>query len=367
MYYIQNPTSSLKNALEELARKYGKEFNGDVDAFMEASKYASTNGGADNYLKQVFDIANGGGQPPIPTPVIDVDDITGVSEDGVTNATTSIVITDGDGWDVAVTTDGTIVTAASINDSTLIYTVAMNSSTERSGSITITMSMSGQQDVVKTISVTQLGAYTRLEWIKFTRGGYVNTGQIFEQGDRIRFRFELSYEQDSVSLIFGAFTKTSTIHKNRLTFNKGFTNNSSVTCSTQGSGGADFFMGKFNSDEIVTIDFDFSKTSIDGYLINGSSSSIYNFNVSNIPSYNTEYSIYLNSYNINNKNAYEQLSIPSCNMTIYEYTVIDVHGNTKCNIVPVLVNGSPKFKDTINDNYIEISIISGFTPTITYA
>ena len=155
MYYIQNPTSNLKNALEELARKYGKEFNGDVDAFVEASKYASTNNGVDKYLEQVFDIVNGGGQPPIPTPVIDVNDITGVSEDGVTNATTTVTITDGDGWGVTVTTDGTIVTAASINNDTLTYTVAINSSTSRSGSITITLSRSGQEDVVKTISVTQ--------------------------------------------------------------------------------------------------------------------------------------------------------------------------------------------------------------------
>ena len=232
------------------------------------------------------------------------------------------------------------------------------------------MSMSGQQDVVKTISVTQLGAYTRLEWIKFTQGGYVDTGQIFEQGDRIQFRFALSSgSQASAPLIFGAFTKTSTIHKNRLTFNKGSIDNYnlSVVTSNQDSGGVNFFRGQFDSGQNVTIDFDFSKASSSGYLVDGYSSSIYNFNASNIPSYDTEYSIYLNSYNINDKNAYEELGIPSCNMTIYEYKVIDVHGDTKCDIVPVLVNGSPKFKDIINGNYIDISIISGFTPTITYA
>ena len=125
MYYIQNTTSNLKNAIDELARKYGKEFNGDIEAFVRASKYASVNGGVDNYLEQVFDIANGGGEPPVPIPVIDVDDITGVSEDGVTNATTSIVITNGDGWDIVVTTDGIVVTSASVVDSSLVYSVAI--------------------------------------------------------------------------------------------------------------------------------------------------------------------------------------------------------------------------------------------------
>lgn len=652
MYYIQNPTSNLKNALEELARKYGKEFNGDVDAFVEASKYASTNNGVDKYLEQVFDIVNGGGQPPIPTPVINVDDITGVSEDGVTNATTTVTITDGDGWGVAVTTDGTIVTAASINDGALTYTVAINSSTSRSGSITITLSRSGQEDVVKTISVTQnayvaptvtigpvseapaaggtfsttvtitngdgwikmiqrdasvitaaniygstlsytvaentaydarnttitvvlskanrtwvsdsktitqeaaeqplqngvfiyytdgsksnynvldsgktpvgvllvtdntsfiihpsegftkqwsqdittlipgvtttgdratalldmagasntvaviasglagdaftfatnavyadgrtgflpacgemeairlneanvntamnlingiqlsfssvrywsstqdssenrawywryqdgywnpgnknsyyycrsVSAYytdTPLQWIKFTQGGYVDTGKVFESGDRIQFTFDLSGSYgNTAGLIFGAFTKTSSIHRNRLTYNVASLANtySDVVASNSSSGGVKFFGCQWGKETTSTvIDFDFSKTDKYGYTVGGSSESVINFSSSNRPSYDTEYSIYLNSYNINGKNAYEQIGLPSCDMKIYEYKVTDVNNNVKIYLKPVLHDGQPVFKDEVTGNYISISSASGFTPTITYA
>lgn len=467
MSYIQNPTSNLKNAIDELARKYGKEFNGDVNAFVEASKHESTNGGVENYVKQVFDMVDGGEPPvpPIPTPTITVNDITGVSEDGITNATTTVTITDGDGWNVVVTTDGTIVTAASLNDTTLTYTVAMNSSTERSGSITITLSRSGEEDVAKTISVTQ-NAYiaptvtigpvseapaaggtfsttltitngdgwikviqrdanvitsasisgstltytiaentaydTRsttlsvvlmkanrtqvsdsatitqeashssdvpLEWIKFTKGGYINTGKIFEVGDRIQFTFS-EHDISDVGMVFGVLTKTGSTTSHRLTFHRASNGNANASCLTSdsGSGGRTFFMGQFRNNSKVYIDFNYASTSSSDYIVKEyDTSTTYSFNSSYRPTYNSDYAIYLNSYNYCGTDAYTYAGLTGGDMTIYEYKVIDTNGVTKIHLVPVLHNGSPMFYDNVTGNYIDISIISGFNPTITYA
>ena len=88
-------------------------------------------------------------------PTISTTDISGISAEGINNATTTISVTNADGWDASVTSDGTIVTAAAISGTTITYTVAANSGNLRTGSITITLSKIGRSNVSAIINVVQ--------------------------------------------------------------------------------------------------------------------------------------------------------------------------------------------------------------------
>lgn len=88
-------------------------------------------------------------------PTITKTDVSGISADGISNSTTSVSFTDADGWNVAVTPDGTIVTAAIISGNTITYSVSANDGNARTGSITITLTKNGRTDVSATINVAQ--------------------------------------------------------------------------------------------------------------------------------------------------------------------------------------------------------------------
>lgn len=95
-----------------------------------------------------------------PSPVLLFDGITNVAAEGVTNATANGTATNVTGWTPSVSYTG-CVTAASINsDCTKItYSVGANSeATEKPGTITVTLSKSGETDVVFTINVAQKAA-----------------------------------------------------------------------------------------------------------------------------------------------------------------------------------------------------------------
>lgn len=104
---------------------------------------------------------------------LDVSDVTGVPAAGVTDATVNVTIKNGDGWTASVTPDGTVVTAASIADAVVTYSVSENTGEAREGSIEVKLSKSGQDDVVKTIKVSQEAAGASTSGIKFswTRSG----------------------------------------------------------------------------------------------------------------------------------------------------------------------------------------------------
>ena len=78
--------------------------------------------------------------------------ISGVSADGVTNASESGVysLTNASDSDVTVTPDGTVVTSASVSGGTLTYSVAANTGAARSGSVTL--AVSGGNSIEITIS-----------------------------------------------------------------------------------------------------------------------------------------------------------------------------------------------------------------------
>ena len=78
--------------------------------------------------------------------------ITGVSADGVTNATETGVysLANASDSDVTVTPDGTVVTSASVSGGTLTYSVAANTGAARSGSVTL--AVSGGNSIEITIS-----------------------------------------------------------------------------------------------------------------------------------------------------------------------------------------------------------------------
>ncbi len=92
-----------------------------------------------------------------PGPAITATDITDVAAAGVTNATTTVTLTNNTGWTASVTPDGTVVTAASIDGSTITYTVAANTGSARNGKITVKLTKDGLE-ASKDIKVSQLGA-----------------------------------------------------------------------------------------------------------------------------------------------------------------------------------------------------------------
>ena len=92
-----------------------------------------------------------------PGPAITATDITDVAAAGVTNATTTVTLTNNTGWTASVTPDGTVVTAASIDGSTITYTVAANTGSARNGKITVKLAKDGLE-ASKDIKVSQLGA-----------------------------------------------------------------------------------------------------------------------------------------------------------------------------------------------------------------
>ena len=95
-----------------------------------------------------------------PSPAILFDDITGVPADGVTDATITGTAANVDGWTPSVAVTG-CVSAASISDNftTITYTVPANTeTTEKTGTITVTLTKDGESDVVFTINVTQKAA-----------------------------------------------------------------------------------------------------------------------------------------------------------------------------------------------------------------
>lgn len=89
-------------------------------------------------------------------PTITKSDITGISSEGVTDATATVTFANNEGWTPSVTYDGTIVTSASISGSTITYAVAKNTGDARTGFITVSLSKAGRTDAIATINVGQL-------------------------------------------------------------------------------------------------------------------------------------------------------------------------------------------------------------------
>lgn len=110
-------------------------------------------------------------------PTITASDITGVAAEGVTGATTNVTITNGEGWTPSVSCDGNVVYEASILNSVITYSVNGNQGGARDGKITVTLSKTGSNDVVKEIKVSQLGASSgdvTVLWSETWTGGAAN-------------------------------------------------------------------------------------------------------------------------------------------------------------------------------------------------
>jgi len=100
-------------------------------------------------------------------PKLAIEDIQ-VDGAGVTNATTSVALSNADGsWSLSAACDGTIVTSASISGSTLTYTVAANTGVSREGSIIVTATK-GSYSVSKTVKVSQTAGAGVKDPVKYT-------------------------------------------------------------------------------------------------------------------------------------------------------------------------------------------------------
>ena len=92
---------------------------------------------------------------------IQASNVSNVAAAGVTDATLSVTLLNAEGYNVEVVGDGTVVTSASYVDNAVKYTVAANTSTEaKQGTITITLTKAGAEDVVKVVTVSQVAAGT---------------------------------------------------------------------------------------------------------------------------------------------------------------------------------------------------------------
>lgn len=116
------------------------------------------------------------------TPSIEASDISGVSSEGVTGATTTVTIKNGEGWTVSVAPDGDVVTAATIEENVITYSVAANTGEARKGKITVTLTKTGETDIVKEITVSQKAAGSGEtpdpETITFSELSYGNGAEI---------------------------------------------------------------------------------------------------------------------------------------------------------------------------------------------
>lgn len=122
-------------------------YAGGLQIYQETTYETTANSGS--YLYSL----NGVTSETVPT--ITKTDISGISADGISNATATVTFANADGWDVAATPDGTIVTAASISGNTITYSVGANGGNARTGSITVTLTKNGRTDVSAVINVAQ--------------------------------------------------------------------------------------------------------------------------------------------------------------------------------------------------------------------
>lgn len=122
-------------------------YAGGLQVYQETTYETTAN--SDSYLYSL----NGVTSETIPS--ITKTDISGISADGISNATATVTFANADGWNVAVTPDGTIVTAASISGTTITYSVGANGGSARTGSITVTLTKNGRTDVSAIINVAQ--------------------------------------------------------------------------------------------------------------------------------------------------------------------------------------------------------------------
>ncbi len=123
-------------------------YAGGLQVYQETTYETTAN--SDSYLYSL----NGVTSETVPS--ITKTDISGISADGISNATATVTFANADGWNVAVTPDGTIVTAASISGTTITYSVGANGGSARTGSITVTLTKNGRTDVSATINVAQV-------------------------------------------------------------------------------------------------------------------------------------------------------------------------------------------------------------------
>lgn len=112
-----------------------------------------------------------GGEVITIEPQISANDVTGVSYEGVTNATLPVVIR-GISGTVTVTPDGTIVTSATLNNNVVTYSVAENTgSTTRTGTITLsngttshTVNVEQGKPVTVTLPYSETFAESQGDW-----------------------------------------------------------------------------------------------------------------------------------------------------------------------------------------------------------
>lgn len=101
------------------------------------------------------------------TPMLSADDITGISADGVADASATITIKNIE--TVTATPDGTVVTSASVSGSTLTYTVSANETSEtREGSIIL--SADGVEDVTMKVFQKAAGTESGAKTVDFVVG-----------------------------------------------------------------------------------------------------------------------------------------------------------------------------------------------------
>ncbi len=160
-YYLGGSTSKWYDGISTQI-----EVGQEVVIFGKVTKYNTTYETASKSA-QIYSI-NGATSDPA---FIEASNVNNVAATGVSDAKLNVAIHNADGYSVSVAADGSVVTAASYAEGVVTYSVAANSTTDaKQGTITITLSKTGAENVVKVVTVSQVASGTVVQEDPFEMG-----------------------------------------------------------------------------------------------------------------------------------------------------------------------------------------------------
>jgi len=226
----------------------------------------------------------------------------------------------------------------------------------------------GPTKLFETITVSANTEYTflytsekELKSITMSKGAYLLTDVFIAQTDRFIFKFKSS---DCNMHYFGAQISST---NNRLFFYGNIYDEFVLSTCSNGSSINPLIShnGYYSANTIFEMDFNLKSRSASDFKINNSTDWIRSANLSYLPNYDLQRAMCINARN-DNGNCVPGGSNSGVTVTVYEFRVIDENGVNKAHIVPILKNGTPKFKNLVSGNILDIEIASGYNPIITY-
>lgn len=209
------------------------------------------------------------------------------------------------------------------------------------------------------------GGIRRLTSITLPKGAYLFSDATVQSSDTIYFKF--STNSDWMVYFSSEFTATS----GRVLF-YGNQYNETIFCTSRNNSSVSPIISKKNvistNDNIVyELVLPLSSRTTSDFKLNESSSWVDTgrSNLDQLPTY-TSLPLCFNAKNVNG-NPTIGSNTGNYALTIYKFMVTDKDGTIRHNIVPVLVGSSPKFLNETTDTLLDIGILQGYNPNITYS